>query len=486
MVITNQVKNQHLLWRAGFGPIPEEFSQLQTAAPSAYFDALVKASSSTPQYLDVADDYLKGLAMGVDDVVKQSRRELTAEEKKKARKQSREDLRNLNLKWLDEMVNSESQLREKMALFWHGHFACRVVNIFYQQLLLDEIRRNALGNFGDMLKAVSRSGAMINFLNNNQNRKQHPNENFAREVMELFTLGRGNYTENDVKEAARAFTGWGANLRGEFQFRPGQHDNGSKTVFGKTGNFDGDDILSMLLEQKQTARFIARKAYRYFVNEQVEEDKLTWLSDRFYQSNYDIKGLMKDIFTSAWFFEAKHIGTRIKSPVELIVGVRRILPMKLENEEVMLLLQKVLGQILFYPPNVAGWAGGKTWIDSSTLMMRLRIPQLIYDAGEFNINPKSDDDQAMGMMEGQKVKGMGKIPARQQIKADVDWKLYIAKFEKVSRENLVKAISETILQTPAGTISESLLKGYADAGSRESFIKTITIALMSTPEFQLC
>src|SRR4030095_7613275 len=141
------------------------------------------------------------------------------------------------------MVNSRAQLREKMAFFWHGHFACRNLNVFYQQALLDVIRRNALGSFRDMLHEVSKSAAMLNFLNNQQNRKDHPNENFAREVMELFTLGRGNYTEHDIKEAARAFTGWSATLKGEFVFRKFNHDFGTKTVLGKSGDLTGEDVL---------------------------------------------------------------------------------------------------------------------------------------------------------------------------------------------------------------------------------------------------
>ncbi len=124
--------------------------------------------------------------------------------------------------------------------------------------------------------------------------------------------------------------------------------------------------------------------------------KVDWLADRFYKSDYDIGKLMEDIFTSDWFYDEKNIGCKIKSPVELLVGIQRMLPMKLENEEALLLLQRLLGQILFYPPNVAGWPGGKTWIDSSTLMMRMRIPQLINDRDEFNIKPKADDDQMMG------------------------------------------------------------------------------------------
>jgi uncharacterized protein (DUF1800 family) len=495
MVVTNQLKNQHLLWRAGFGPMAEELGQLTTASQKAYFQALAKASKKTPVYIDVADNFIKGLAMGVDEIGRQQRRELDEEQRRKLRQQSREDIKSLNLAWLNEMVHTDAQLREKMSLFWHGHFASRNLNILYQQQLLDVIRRNALGKFGNLLREVSKSAAMINFLNANQNRKGHPNENFAREVMELFTMGRGNYTENDIKEAARAFTGWGANLKGEFVFRKGQHDEGRKTVLGQSGNFDGDEVLDILLEQKQTAKYITARIYRYFVNEQPDADKIEWLANRFYQSGYEISALMEDIFTSDWFYAEKNIGSLIKSPIELLVGIRRIMPMELENEEVQLLVQRLLGQILFYPPNVAGWPGGKSWIDSSSLMFRLRLPQLISDADEIKLSPKSDDDQMMGLKENEnmagKKQGGGKNAKaanrvmRQQIQANINWSQYIKRFEKTPREKLITEISKTLLQVPT-SLSEQMLMQHVDTGSRDAFIKTTTIQLMATPEYQLC
>ena len=483
MNVTNQQKNQHLLWRAGFGPMTEEIGQLGSASQKSYVDALFKASSKQPTYIDVADNGLKGLTMGLGDAKKQ----LSPEERKQIQRQSREDLKNLNITWLGYMVNSDQQLREKMSLFWHGHFASRNINILYQQQLLDVIRKNALGNFGDLLREVSRSAAMINFLNNNQNRKGHPNENFAREVMELFTLGRGNYTENDVKESARAFTGWGATISGEFVFRKFQHDEGTKTVLGKSGSFTGDEILGILLEKKQTARFISNKIYRYFVNEQVDEEKISWLSERFYQSNYNIQLLMKDIFSSDWFYDKKNIGVRIKSPVELIAGIRRALPMQIENEEIQLILQRLLGQILFYPPNVAGWPGGTNWIDSSSLMLRLRLPQMIVESQELKMDPKDDDDQMMGMKDQStgKNKTQNRGMGTQVIRATIDWKQYLQKFEKIPREKLTTEMANTILQN-AGSMNSSVIEKYADDSSREIFIKTMTIQLMSTPEYQMC
>jgi uncharacterized protein (DUF1800 family) len=415
---------------------------------------------------------------------------MNAEERKMVQQKNREGIRNLNIFWLYEMVNSAAQLREKMAFFWHGHFACRNLNIFYQQGLLDVIRRNAMGNFGTLLKEVSKTAAMLNFLNNQQNRKDHPNENFAREVMELFTLGRGNYTEHDVKEAARAFTGWSANLQGDFVFRKFQHDFGSKTVLGKTGDFDGGDVLDILLEQKQTARFITEKIYRFFVNEQPDKSKVEWLADRFYNNQYDITKLMEDIFTSDWFFEEKNIGTKIKSPIELVAGIQRMLPMKFNQEEALLLLQRALGQLLFYPPNVAGWPGGKNWIDSSTLMLRMRIPQMLNEQDEFNVKPKDDDDQMMGRKDDKNedpkakaMKGMNRV--NRPINVKIDWSLYTKHYESTPREALLTDITGILLQAKS-QVNVELIKQYADQSGRENFIRTATLQLMSTPEYQLC
>ncbi|MFZ4769531.1 MAG: DUF1800 family protein, partial [Ferruginibacter sp.] len=252
MIISNRLKNQHLLWRAAFGPMAENAASLDELSQKKLWALLLKSSAKEPIKIAVAQNLSDGLYMGVMDAAKQN--EATkAEQGRKRRQQSRDDLKSLNILWLQEMVNSEAQLREKMSLFWHGHFACRVINSFFQQELLHIIRTNALGNFGNMLKEVSKSPSMLQFLNNQQNKKGKPNENFAREVMELFTMGRGNYTENDIKEAARAFTGWGFNLQGEFVFRKNQHDTETKTILGKTGNFDGDDVLNILLDQPQTA-----------------------------------------------------------------------------------------------------------------------------------------------------------------------------------------------------------------------------------------
>ncbi len=485
MNITNRLKNQHLLWRAAFGPMAENAASLDDISQKKLWELLVKTSAAEPQKITVANNLADGLVKGIQDIAMQN--EVTkAEAAKRKRQQSRDDLKTLNIMWLSEMTNSQAQLREKMSLFWHGHFACRVINSFFQQELLHTIRTNALGNFGELLKAVSKSPSMLQFLNNQQNRKQSPNENFAREVMELFTMGRGNYTENDIKEAARAFTGWGYNLQGEFVFRKQFHDSGSKTFLGRTGNFEGDDILNILLEQPHTAVYITRKIYRYFVNEDVNDKQLQGLAQRFYDNKYDIKKLLEDIYLSDWFYDEKNIGTKIKSPIELLAGIRRFLPLDLENEQSQLLFQKVLGQILFYPPNVAGWAGGRSWIDSSTMMVRLQIPQVLAAKETLTIKAKDDDDVNMGqMMEQQMRINRNKLYASKGASADINWNLVTKIFEKTKRENLAQKIADTLLQSQS-RVTPSLLDKYIASDSRENFIKTSVIQLMTTPEYQLC
>ena len=477
MTVSNQLKNQHLLWRAAFGPMTENVNQVQEVSQKELYQLLIKTSAKKPDQFNVARNLFDGLVKGVQDIGLMQK--LSQDQRKMLRRQSVDDLKNLNLTWLNQMINSEAQLREKMSLFWHGLFACRVINIFFQQQLLNIIRENALGNFGDVLREVSKSPAMLSFLNNQQNKKQHPNENFAREVMELFTMGRGNYTENDVKEGARAFTGWGFNLKGEFVERPFLHDTGNKTFLGNTGNFNGDDIIDILLEQKQTAKFITQKLYKYFVNDTPDAAKIELLANRFYQSGYEIKELLTGIFTSDWFYNDKNIGTRIKSPVELLVGIRRMIPMELQKPEVQLLLERALGQILFYPPNVAGWPGGKSWIDSSALMLRMRIPQILTDADDFIVKPKDDDDTMMGM------EGVDSKAKTSQVTVKVDWDSVIKVFDKTPKENLVKKISDMVLQTKS-KIDPEILEKYVDRQARDVYIKTTMVELMSTPEYQLC
>jgi len=484
MALQQSEKNKHLLWRAGFGPSAEQISMLSSTNESNLYKQLEKSSENADELKVAGAGNIADLMGGKENGEMNMQQKLPDAERREIRRKSTENIKKLNLLWMDTMVNSEAQLLEKMSLFWHGHFACRLSNYYYQQALINVIRKNALGNFRDLLKAVSTSAAMLQFLNNQQNKKQHPNENFAREVMELFTMGRGHYTESDIKEAARAFTGWSANLQGEFVFRQPWHDDGKKTILGKTGNFSGNDVLDILLEQKQTAVYITGKLYRFFVNDKIDNERVAALASGFYDSRYDIKALMRNIFTSDWFYDEKNIGAIIKSPVELLVGMRRTLPMDMQLPEMQLLIQRSLGQVLFYPPNVAGWPGGENWIDSSTLMTRLRIPQMMQH-DNVNISAKTDDDIQMGM-QNEKMSRIKKMKDDTTGFADVHWGKFAEHFKKTPDKDLYDTLHNTILQTAKNKIDI----GYAGIGtgkqSREEYIQSTTLELMCTPEYQIC
>jgi uncharacterized protein (DUF1800 family) len=486
MPISNKVKNQHLLWRAGFGPMIEAVADLDKTSPKDLWQLLLKGGSETPSNMNIATDVSKDKTYQDEDG-NFAYRKVSEIDKRLIAARYRKDLLDMNTGWVNTMTNSKAQLRQKLTFFWHGHFACRSRNAFFSQELFNGIQKHALGNFGDLLKVVSKSPAMLQFLNNQQNRKARPNENFAREVMELFTLGRGNYTEKDIKEAARAFTGWEFTPQGSFNFRKATHDDGEKTVFGKTGNFDGDDILNLLLEKEQTALYITEKIYKFFVNEKLNKENVQWLASRFYKNQYDITSLLNDIFTSTWFFEEKNIGNKIKSPIELLVGIKRMLPLQTANENAVAVLQRALGQVLFVPPNVAGWPGGKSWIDSSTLMLRLQIPQLFAAEEILQIKLKSDDDTDMGMMNEQ-IKfqiGKRKLFAGAGATADINWTPVFKAFEKITRPNLLTTITDTLLQTKNKPTS-NILQKYTSEQSREKYIQTAILHLMATPEYQMC
>lgn len=453
------IKNKHLLWRAGFGIGINQIDSLKNKNSTMLIDELCKEDHFTEITYDTPDidptaDYMSSTA--------------PAEKKKQMQKINREQNNELNLHFLDKMVNSKEQMREKMAFFWHGHFASRVVNPKFNRQLLNTIRKHALGNFKDLLFEVSKAPAMLNFLNNQQNKKDHPNENFAREVMELFTMGRGNYTEKDVREGARAFTGWGYDKEGNFKERKNFHDEEVKTFLGKTGNFNGDDALHMILEHKATSRFITTKIYKFFVNEKVDSDRIDKLSAGFYSSGYDIKKLMREIFSSSWFYDQSNIGNRIKSPIELMAGIMRLLPMHIQNPENLIVYQKLLGQMLLYPPNVAGWPNGKAWIDSSTLMLRLQVPQIWSGLRPLEYSPRQDDDIDMGM----KSRDTALNKSFKNPNITIDW-------ERVEKIFAQKNCEDYLIQN-AQSLDMNSVRNFSDKS-----IKMMVINLMSTPEYQL-
>lgn len=469
--VSKQTQLQHLYWRAGFGETAAVVEENAKKPLRKVVRQLLKNSEDF-QPLKVLDENLIARRE-----IKDMRGELTRDEIKDLLKEQISKIRDINVAWIDNMATTKAVLREKMTLFWHGHFACRVRNPQAVQNQNNILRQHALGKFGDLLMAVSKDPGMLQFLNNQQNNKRSPNENFAREVLELFTLGRGNYSEADIKNAARAFTGWGFNLRGEFVFRENQHDFDSKTFFGKTGNFNGEDIINIILEKEQTARFIVSKIYKHFVNEVPDNQIIDNLTKRFHHSHYDIADLMEEIFTSDWFYDPKNIGSHLKSPIELLAGMKRGFGMNFDEKQSLLYVQRVLGQVLFYPPNVAGWAGGKTWIDSSSLLFRMKMPEVVFNSGVVNFNPKDDGDVNSELLN----RRVGKM-----LRATVDWSSLEKTYSGLKDSELCEQLAGYLLQVPITDEQKKLVLRRASNAPNGNLLKNLSISLMSLPEYQLC
>ncbi|WP_372976695.1 DUF1800 family protein [Mucilaginibacter sp.] len=454
-------KIAHLYARAGFGLRFADLQQAQHLTVKQTTDQLFKASGEIRQLNVVATN---SSYKDADDALT----------KKMFLQQQRQLEKDLNIAWVTQMSSGDSQLREKMTLFWHNHFACRTQNPWYAQQLNNIHREHALGNFRTMLLQVSQAPAMLQFLNNQQNKKGHPNENFARELMELFTIGRGNYTEQDIKESARAFTGWGFNNNGEFAERKFLHDAGPKTFMGKSGNFTGADIIDTLLQKKETANFICTKLYKYLVNDTPDPKHINTMADVFYNSNYEITPVLKLIFTADWFYADKNIGNIIKSPVDFIVGLSRQFYVDYKNPDVLLQFQRTLGQVLFNPPNVAGWPGGKSWIDSSSLMYRIKIPSTVLSDGVIDFKGKTDpeDEAVLAAIPNTNARKDVNTPAQSQ----PNWDDFLAAIPPGTSK---AAIAHVLLATP---ISNNLMQMINKATN----IKAMAIELVSTPEYQLC
>jgi uncharacterized protein (DUF1800 family) len=467
-IVSHEQKLQHLYWRAGFGPTIQQFQKASKV--EEIVNRLIKGSEK----LNTLKVPMPSLGIGQADMQ-------NAEARRQIFQERRQALEKLNYTWLNQMATAEEQLQEKMTFFWHGHFACRLREPHLAQLQHNTLRKHALGKFPALLLAISKDPGMLQFLNNQQNRKQRPNENFAREVLELFTMGRGHYTEKDIKEAARAFTGWGFNLRGEFVFRERLHDNGKKTFMGRQGNFTGEDILQIIMENPHTATFITEKIYTFFVSDVPDAVRIRELSEYFFKSDYNIAGLLEKIFTSGWFYSPEVIGAKIKSPIELLVGLQRQFQITYADERSPLILQRVLGQELFHPPNVSGWAGGRNWIDSSTLAYRLRIgPALIQDAAlEISLKPDDDAEPSKpftSRKDGLRLaRAIASLQGLQQILVKVDDK------------DLTVVLSNYLLQIPLKPEMLRMLQQNVDSiALRPDKIRAITLQLLSIPDYQVC
>jgi uncharacterized protein (DUF1800 family) len=286
--------------------------------------------------------------------------------------------------WVEEMLVTDQPLVERMTLFWHNHFTSsldkvRSASALHRQNAL--FRREAFGNFARLLKAVARDPAMLIYLDGAESIARRPNENFARELLELFTLGEGHYGETDVRNAARAFTGWSLAARtGPFVKRLEQHDGGQKTFLGQTGYFDGDEILDIVLRQPRTAERVCEKLWREFISLTPDPAEIGRLAAVLRGGGYEMRPVLKAMFLSPAFRDPANRGALIKSPVELLVGSVHLLGLPVPDKTPIVGMMQGLGQLPFYPPNVKGWPGGESWITSYTLLLRQQVLRRMIEA----------------------------------------------------------------------------------------------------------
>jgi uncharacterized protein (DUF1800 family) len=365
----------HLALRSGFGEPPAELQKWADQGLDSTLEHLLHTSppgAAPPDWAYPTRD---------EDLLQRIRNPGTTPEdrtqlQRQLNERKAEQMANLVNWWTQRMYNSPAPLVEKMTLFWHGHFATSAekVNSYRMWLQNETLRMYALGNFGTLVKAISCDPAMLIWLDLGASQKEHPNENFARELMELFTLGEGNYAENDIKEAARAFTGYRTDGQTqEFRFVANQFDPSDKTFMGKTGPWRGDEIIDLILAHPQCAKFIAAKLWRFFAYENPEPTLIEALADKLREARYEVRPLLKTIFASEEFYSDRAREGTIKSPVQYIIQARRTLGLTAPLGAPLIFIYRQLGQLPFYPPNVKGWDGGKSWINTATLAYRYEL-----------------------------------------------------------------------------------------------------------------
>ena len=403
----------HLLERAGFGGTPQEVNQLAAMTPEAAVRHLVRYqdidNSHVPAFDEsgVFDPTLDPFPKSRADAVRIARangESMGVKVKPGGNRPLqpvvdrffywlRADLLEMQRAgqwWAQRMLVTKRPLQEKLALFWHGHFATSDTKVRDYRKLLKQLElfwQHGNGNFRDLLIGVAQDPAMLVFLDAGENVKGHPNENFGREILELFTMGVGNYTETDIREASRAFTGW-THAGLDFIVKPELHDEGEKTFLGQTGQYDGVNIIDIVLAQDVSAQFIAAKLYRYFVREDPSPELVAQLGSIFRNNKYEIAPLLTTIFLSRDFYSPPAYGTQIKSPVHLVVSTYRKLGVTdIPGVPDFNTTTRDLGQQLFYPPNVAGWEGGRSWITPALLLERGNFAREVFFPNLVNFQP---------------------------------------------------------------------------------------------------
>ena len=486
----------HLLNRAGFGGTPDEIENLVQLGPDkavAYlvdYETIPDATTS-PEWAKPDPNRMEK-RQELQQLVQQMRR--APSEERPALEQKRREMQRLENRtqqehlmelrgwWLQRMAKGPRPLQEKMTLFWHGHFATsaqKVRDAYFMWRQNETFRRLATGNWLQLQIAVAKDPAMLIWLDQAQSRKEHPNENYAREVMELFALGEGHYTEQDISEAARALTGWTLNrVRQEFEYRSLMHDTGVKTVLGRTGNLTGTHVLEEICAQPQSGQFICGKVWMFFASENPSPELVEGLASVFRRNGSTFKPVLRAMFRSEEFYADSAIRTQVKSPVQWLVGSVKMLERELPPPMVANQVTRSLGQELFAPPNVKGWDGGVSWITTNNLLARYNQAAMLVQ-GDNSLRLSMDRPLAR-MME----RRFNRMNAKA---SPVEVEKLLSPEERRDKRLLVAALEKRLLQSKLKPKQEKTLWEYLDAQGKledHDILNTIRL-VMSTPEYQL-
>lgn len=424
----------HLYRRAGFAADADSLEKALAAGPAAAVEDLINTNLEPSDFRSVADSLAQTLLAGGDPM-------------------------KLSAAWVYRLLFTPAQLLEKTTLFWHGHFATGADKVKNASMMWRQnqlLRQYALGDFESLTQAIAKDPAMLIYLDSASNRKSHPNENFARELMELFCLGEGHYSETDVVELARCFTGW--EIRNDrFRKNPYQHDDGEKSILGQSARFDGEDAVRLVIQRDEMPRFICRKLYRFFIcDEPAPPDDLIEIPARtFREHGLNVAAVLHQMLGSNLFFSVHAQARKIKSPVELVIGMLRGLNGTANSQLVAKGLFD-LGQGLFYPPNVKGWDGGRTWINSSTLLGRANLFERILADENTRFDGKSLTE-------------------------------YLAGYDIDRTDRAIEHYEKCLMAVPINPDTRSQLNDQfaTSTGDQEKLNRRLLHAITSLPEFQL-
>jgi uncharacterized protein (DUF1800 family) len=438
----------HLLRRAGFGAPPQQVAAAVEAGLEETIESLFDEAEDEQQAFQSLFEQLNGRLMNFADGV------------------------TCQAWWVNRMVATRVPLREKLTLFWHGHFATSINKVGEARLMMqqiDTLRQHAWGNFRDLVLAVARDPAMLVWLDSESSTKEHPNENFARELMELFTCGIGNYTEQDVLEAARAFTGWHRNGN-QFVFNAEAHDFGTKTILGKRGKFNGQDVIDILMAHPATPKFIARKLLRFFACSEPEEAVVAEAAEVFDRCQLNVKWFLRELFLSEYFYSQTCYRQRITSPVELVVGTVRTLGVRLPAYD-LVYQQSAMGQELLAPPNVKGWDGEQKWIHSTSLAARSNFARTIAElnSGGDTFSPHCPIESI--------------VPPEMAAPDDVVARLVAVLFDDQLPGETRREVAQFLITTEEGS-QPDLFRD--DLNFRQQKTRELLSILLSLPEYQAC